>query len=64
MQLNSQELATTLAALRHFQLTVKHTTRKEHLHFDDVSPLNDEEIDQLCDKINQAELESIYHQGD
>ncbi len=55
-ELTGQELATTLAALRHWQSSTD--GKKEKLekdiggHFSDFSPLDRDEIDDLCEKIN------------
>ncbi len=53
---NNQELATVLAALRYWQGGTFIEDRKIEMpeHFEEVNPLNDEEIDYLCMKINKA----------
>lgn len=47
------ELATILASLRHFQMSVDRTERIKEFpdHFDECEPLNDQEIDQLCARL-------------
>lgn len=58
--LNAIETATILAALRLWQRTHKGMTTREiawnsepeHLHFAEVRPLSDAEIDDLCERIN------------
>lgn len=54
MQLNRQEMATVLAALRHWQLTVSPATHPADLqgHFDGNAPLMANQIDQLCERLN------------
>jgi len=52
LSVNSQEIATLLAALRHFQKSTKLNDRKSWLHFEQIEPLTDNEIDVLCEKIN------------
>jgi len=47
---NRRELATILAALRLFQKQHPDTE-----HFEDVEPLNDDEIDSLCERLNSNE---------
>ena len=52
-QLTDRDLATILAALRHWQATVKDGERNASPHFaEDVEPLSDEEIDTLCELMN------------
>lgn len=56
--LTEQELATVLAALRHWQQTL----RREHgrvatwPHFDEHEPLGLQEIDELCERLNGSEV--------
>lgn len=54
--LNSNQFATVLAALRHYQATVPESARAEGLHFDDddLEPLDDDAIDTLCEQLNRA----------
>lgn len=54
MTLNKRETATVLAALRYFQRQPRNVVRGSliQLHFDDVKPLSDEQIDSLCERIN------------
>ena len=57
MILQPRELATVLAALRHWQATVVGQSVKPALcfpHFDAERPLTTEEIDALCDYLNEA----------
>lgn len=51
---NSRELATILAALRHFQSSFRPTSaaRDGFEQFADCEPLNADEIDGLCERIN------------
>ena len=52
--MDERQLATVLAALRHYQKTVPHENRHDHYneHFMEVTPLSDSEIDDLCEEIN------------
>lgn len=56
MQINKftdREIATILAALRHWQATVNDAERDVFPHFyEDIEPLSDEEIDALCELMN------------
>lgn len=60
MNLSDRQLATILAALRHWQ---SHVTRWEDEefcgggHFYSVEPLTNEEIDELCEDLNTEEDE-------
>lgn len=49
------QLSTLLAALRHWQTEVDYSERLSYPHFDDVEPLNNDEIEQLCDLLNGSE---------
>ena len=51
---DDRELATVLAALRHFQ---KRAMVEYPDHFFDVDPLDDSEIDALCERINCEPIE-------
>jgi hypothetical protein len=52
--MNKRETATVLAALRTFQK--EHEGYRNAMpHFEEVKPLNDEEIDTLCEQINLGE---------
>jgi hypothetical protein len=52
-QLSDREIATILAALRHWQATVNNAERNAFPHFtEDIEPLSDEEIDALCELLN------------
>jgi hypothetical protein len=52
-QLTDRDLATILAALRHWQATVKDGERNAYPHFSEhLDPLSDEEIDALCELMN------------
>ena len=59
MQLNDQEMATVLAALRYFQheiATYGELAITQGLsHFDDVDPLSLEAIDVLCERLNEGD---------
>lgn len=56
--LTERELATVLAALRHW----KQALRREHgrvaawPHFDEHEPLDLNEIDELCERLNGSEV--------
>ena len=50
--LNEKELATVLAALRYWQEDIKMELREVSDHFIDVKPLTNDEIDDLCEKLN------------
>jgi hypothetical protein len=52
--MNLQELATVLAALRHFQRNTLEDYRAKNYpeHFSDIEPLKDAEIDELCERLN------------
>ena len=54
MRLTNRELATVLAALRHWQATTTPESRRELPHFYDVVPLSDAKIDELCDRLNEV----------
>ncbi len=57
MVLQPRELATVLAALRHWQATVVNDRVEpayQFPHFDDEKPLTAAEIDPLCDYLNEA----------
>jgi hypothetical protein len=52
-QFTDHDLATILAALRHWQATVSDGERNAFPHFaEDIEPLSDEEIDALCEVMN------------
>jgi c-di-GMP-binding flagellar brake protein YcgR len=55
MKLGKREMATILAALRHWQ-TVDQDTRKYAEQFLDIEPLTDEEIDELCFDLNFSKI--------
>ena len=60
MNLNSRELATVLAALRHFQkINDKAASYPCHFAFEGVTPLTDNQIDSLCERINTKPLTKI-----
>ena len=54
--LSKRELATVLAALRHWQRAVPEKDAKAYspLHFTSEAPLSGVEIDGLCEKLNLA----------
>jgi hypothetical protein len=56
--MNDVQLATVLAALRYWQHTVPLDQRSEKMpcHFEDVEPLNDEAIEELCEELNQQNI--------
>lgn len=51
---NHRELATILAALRLFQ-----EQRPNTEHFEEVEPLNNDEIDTLCERLNASPAEEL-----
>lgn len=52
-EVTSRDLATILAALRHWQSTVKNGERDKFPHFSkEIEPLSDDEIDTLCELLN------------
>jgi hypothetical protein len=53
-RLTKRELATVLAALRYWQAALDSNggPRISEHFFDDVTPLSDDEIDDLCDRLN------------
>lgn len=57
MKLNSREIATVLAALRYYQsyTTMVDRGNDEHFGLDELEPMDDLEIDSLCEKINVRE---------
>jgi len=54
--MNEKELATVLAALRHWQETMTEDERFAWPHFLDCDPLSDDEIDTLCEKLSTEEV--------
>jgi len=61
--LTDRELATVLASLRYFQngigsfdLLDDFTRPDQFPHFDEVTPLTIDEIDQLCERLNMGRL--------
>lgn len=61
MKLDERELATVLAALRHWQreITTKQRVESYPEHFAEVTPLADEEIDGLCEALNTAPTKEV-----
>lgn len=58
-QFTVREVATILAALRHWQATVSDGERKAFPHFgEDIESLSDAEIDALCEMMNAASSDS------
>jgi hypothetical protein len=55
--MDERELATVLVALRYYQSNTSMQNRVEMDQFriDSVEPLNDEQIDALCEKLNKEE---------
>jgi len=54
MKLSEEQLATVLAALRHWQETTDYRGRGAYPHFEEHCPLDDSEIDLLCEMINET----------
>ncbi len=55
MAINDQELTSILAGLRILQDMIEDDTLADYRrlpHFDDYPPLNSEQIDALCEKLN------------
>lgn len=53
MKLNERDLATILAALRYWRGHIRMDDRKKYPYFDDeCEPLDDFEIDVLCEELN------------
>lgn len=64
--LTVRETATVLAALRAWQNELRRQATElteDYCHFDDVTPLTSDEIDGLCDWLNQAEPCSCEQPG-
>ena len=55
--MNEKELATVLAALRHWQETTLENERMCYPHFlpahKNINPMTDSEVDDLCEKLNR-----------
>lgn len=51
---NCQQVATILAALRHWQKSTTKADRLAYPHFDEIMPLDDAEINVLCEEINSS----------
>lgn len=61
MKLTPSQLATTLAALRNFQnLTPTFRVMKWREHFADTRPLDNAEIDALCEVLNSPDEPLFY----
>ena len=54
VELNEREIAQLLAALRNWQVDALNENLADTFagHFEDHEPLSDEEIDDLCERIN------------
>lgn len=52
-KLTDREIATILAALRDFQ-KVQYIDRGDYPQLEEFAPLDDSEIDELCDKLNTS----------
>ena len=54
VELNEREIAQVLAALRNWQVDALNEDLADTFagHFEDHEPLSDEEIDDLCERIN------------
>lgn len=57
MKLNNREIATVLAALRFYQDNTSMVDRgnAEQFSIDEFAPMDDLEIDYLCEKVNVRE---------
>ena len=61
---SDRDMATLLAALRHWQATVNDDERNAFPHFaEEIEPLSDAEIDALCEVINVASPDSRKRPG-
>lgn len=54
-RLKRAETVTILAALRHWQRSVDESARASWPHFENRAPLTDEQIDDLCERLNTAD---------
>lgn len=54
VSLDCQQIATILAALRHWQQSTRTVDRLSFPYFHNVEPLNDVAIDVLCEEINAS----------
>ena len=62
MNFDQREIATVLAALRFYQANfddVNEMREEMSLHFQEVEPLDHEEIDDLCERINCGPTNSL-----
>lgn len=60
MKVNAQELAHVLAALRRCQAETLALDWHDSIHFkDSVKPLDDDEVDRLCEAINSGGFEVV-----
>lgn len=57
--IDCRQLATVLAALRHWQKSTDPTTRLAFPHFNEITPLDNVEIDVLCEDINSFNQEQV-----
>ena len=55
--ITDREISTILAALRYFQ-TIRYINRESAFpdHFEREAPLDDSEINELCERLNFAEM--------
>lgn len=57
-QLTEAQTCTLLAALRHWQSEVSDAERRSYSHFDDLDPLDNEGIEQLCELFNGGQSDA------
>jgi len=61
--MNEKETATILAALRYWQEETQMSQRKNHDHFESMVPLDDDEIDELCERLNSKDPDGLIDRG-
>lgn len=61
--LTDTELATVLMALRVLQEETDQEYRQADCHFDDLTAPTDEEIDDLCERLNCAYIVQLKESG-
>ena len=61
VELSDRDIAQLLAALRNWQLDIEEQDLVEAFsgHFEDYEPLSDEEIDDLCERLNFADNSQV-----
>jgi len=61
IELSDREIATLLASLRNWQIDALNEDLAEAFagHFEDHEPLSDDEIDELCERINFGDVQVV-----